>query len=254
MRNSVGDFIDDCLWSGLNSFWRGRTHYMQILKGFSATASRMAAKYRVACLIWRVNSVWCKGCWSFFLYEEALWVWAVQQHVLFRLSHPVQMELPPQTHHPDHQMIWHVDPQHRMFLAIQCGGRLVVWIVGWWGLLSMLVGAFLPPVGTPHEGPFEGASTDPEHQFYSRISDENNSRRNAETYCLSSIDTARSSHREPTPVRWVESDADLASKCTCWVPIISIAWGTSNRRRSADMISCSHFFCATAEIVDDNWV
>jgi hypothetical protein len=38
----------------------------------------------------------------------------------------------------------------------------------------MLVGAPLPPVGTPLGGPFEGASTDPEHQFYLRISDDDN--------------------------------------------------------------------------------
>jgi len=181
--------------------------------------------------------------------DEVLWVQAVRQHVLFHWSHPVQMELPPQTHHPDHQMIRLVDPQHRMFLAIQCGGRLVVWIVGWRGLR-----AFLPPVGTPHGGPFEGASTDPEHQFYSRFSDENNSRCKAKTYCLSSIDNARLSHREPTPVGLFESDADPASTWTCWVLIISITQGTFNCRCSADVISCSHFFCATAEIVDDNWV
>jgi len=34
MRNLVGDFIDDCLWSGPESFWRGRTHYVRILKRF----------------------------------------------------------------------------------------------------------------------------------------------------------------------------------------------------------------------------
>jgi len=41
----------------------------------------------------------------------------------------------------------------------------------------------------------------PTFLMYSTFSDENNSRCKAKTYCLSSIDNARLSHQEPTPVR-----------------------------------------------------